>query len=110
MEVHLIDGTYELFRYFHALPSAEDREGREVAAVRGVVRAVLGMVTYGATHIGIATDHVIESFRTDSPLFEDVEALRWKGPTPCLDAMAAQLAGRGNPAVAARNLQPQAPE
>ena len=63
MEVHLIDGTYELFRYFHALPSAKDREGREVAAVRGVVQSVLGMVTYGATHIAIATDHVIESFR-----------------------------------------------
>jgi 5'-3' exonuclease len=63
MEVHLIDGTYELFRYFHALPSAKDGEGREVAAVRGVVQSVLGMVTSGATHIAIATDHVIESFR-----------------------------------------------
>jgi 5'-3' exonuclease len=63
MDVHLVDGTYELFRYYHALPSARDRQGREVAAVRGVVQSILGMVTYGATHVAIATDHVIESFR-----------------------------------------------
>jgi len=63
MQVHLIDGTYELFRYYHALPSARDRDGREVAAVRGVVGSLLGMMTAGATHIGVATDHVIESFR-----------------------------------------------
>lgn len=63
MEVHLVDGTYELFRYYYALPSAKDRQGREVAAVRGVVQSILGMVTYGATHIAVATDHVIESFR-----------------------------------------------
>lgn len=63
MEIHLVDGTYELFRYYHALPSARDRDGREVAAVRGVVGSLLGMMTAGATHIGVATDHVIESFR-----------------------------------------------
>jgi 5'-3' exonuclease len=63
VEVHLIDGTYELFRYFHAVPSARDRDGREVGAVRGVVGSLLGMMTAGATHIGVATDHVIESFR-----------------------------------------------
>jgi 5'-3' exonuclease len=63
MEVHLIDGTYELFRYFYALPSARDREGREVGAVRGVVGSVLGLINRGATHVGVATDHVIESFR-----------------------------------------------
>ena len=63
MEVHLIDGTYELFRHYYALPSAKDPEGREVAAVRGVVTSVLGMITAGATHVGVATDHVIESFR-----------------------------------------------
>jgi 5'-3' exonuclease len=61
--VHLIDGTYELFRHYHALPSALDADGREVAAVRGVLRSVLGMITHGATHLGVATDHVIESFR-----------------------------------------------
>ena len=63
MEVHLIDGTYELFRHYYALPSAKDPDGREVAAVRGVVTSVLGMITAGATHVGVATDHVIESFR-----------------------------------------------
>src|SRR5919198_130479 len=63
LEVHLIDGTYELFRHYYALPSARDVEGREVAAVRGVLTSVLGMITAGATHIAVATDHVIESFR-----------------------------------------------
>ena len=64
-EVHLIDGTYELFRHFYALPSVRDADGREVGAVRGVVASVLGMINAGATHIGVATDHVIESFRND---------------------------------------------
>ena len=63
MIVHLIDGTYELFRHYFARPSERDADGREVAAVRGVVASMFGMVTDGATHIGIATDHVIESFR-----------------------------------------------
>jgi 5'-3' exonuclease len=63
MEVHLIDGTYELFRHFYAIPSAKDSEGREVAAVRGVLGSLLGMMQAGTTYIGVATDHVIESFR-----------------------------------------------
>jgi 5'-3' exonuclease len=63
LDVHLIDGTYELFRHYHALPSARDQDGREVAAVRGVLASVLGMIKGGATHIAVATDHVIESFR-----------------------------------------------
>ena len=63
MDVHLVDGTYELFRHFYALPPAQDAEGREVAAVRGVVASVLGMIGGGATHVAVATDHVIESFR-----------------------------------------------
>ncbi len=63
MEVHLIDGTYELFRHFYALPSAKDSEGQEVAAVRGVLGSLLGMMQAGVTYIGVATDHVIESFR-----------------------------------------------
>jgi 5'-3' exonuclease len=65
VNVHLIDGTYELFRHYHALPSAKDAQGMEVAAVRGVVTSILNMVTEGATHVGVATDHVIESFRND---------------------------------------------
>jgi 5'-3' exonuclease len=63
VDVYLIDGTYELFRHFHALPSARDRDGREVAAVRGVLGSLLGMMTVHGTYIGVATDHVIESFR-----------------------------------------------
>jgi 5'-3' exonuclease len=63
LDVHLIDGTYELFRYYYAVPSARDQDGCEVGAVRGVLRSVLGMIRGGATHIAIATDHVIESFR-----------------------------------------------
>jgi 5'-3' exonuclease len=63
VQVHLVDGTYELFRHFYALPSARDSQGREIAAVRGVVTSVLGMISGGATHIAVATDHVIESFR-----------------------------------------------
>jgi 5'-3' exonuclease len=65
MDVHLVDGTYELFRHFFALPQAADVNGREVGAVRGVLASVLSMVEAGATHIGVATDHVVESFRND---------------------------------------------
>ena len=63
MNVYLVDGTYELFRHYYALPSAKDADGYEVAAVRGVLASVLGMIRNGATHIAVATDHVIESFR-----------------------------------------------
>ena len=63
LDVHLVDGTYELFRHYYAVPSARDRTGREVGAVRGVLSSILGMINAGATHVGVATDHVIESFR-----------------------------------------------
>jgi 5'-3' exonuclease len=63
VDVYLVDGTYELFRHYYALPSARDRDGREVAAVRGVLASVQGMIKDGATHLAVATDHVIESFR-----------------------------------------------
>src|SRR5579862_8759172 len=65
MDVHLIDGTYELFRHFFAVPTAADMNGQEIGAVRGVLHSVLSMIERGATHIGVATDHVIESFRND---------------------------------------------
>jgi 5'-3' exonuclease len=65
LDIYLVDGTYELFRHYYALPSARDRDGREVAAVRGVLASVLGMIKGGTTHIAVATDHVIESFRND---------------------------------------------
>jgi len=63
LDLYLVDGTYELFRHYYALPSARDENGREVAAVRGVLRSLLGMIKGGSTHIAVATDHVIESFR-----------------------------------------------
>jgi len=63
LDVHLIDGTYELFRHYYALPSARDQDGREIAAVRGTLASMLGMIKGGATHVAVATDHVIESFR-----------------------------------------------
>lgn len=65
MRVHLVDGTYELFRYHFALPSHVTGDGREVAATRGVVGSCLSLLEDGATHVGVATDHVIESFRND---------------------------------------------
>jgi 5'-3' exonuclease len=65
VEVYVIDGTYELFRHFFAVPSAKDEKGREVGAVRGVVNSIRGMLDRGVTHIGVATDHVIESFRNE---------------------------------------------
>src|ERR671936_738772 len=62
--VHLVDGTYELFRYFLSPAAAFDRSAPEaLRAVRGVVGSILGMLEDGATHVGVATDHVIESFR-----------------------------------------------
>src|ERR1700730_17477037 len=65
MDVHLIDGTYELFRHFFAVPAAADVNGEEIGAVRGVLGSVLSMIEGGATHIGVATDHVVESFRNE---------------------------------------------
>ena len=65
MQVHLVDGTYELFRHFYAVPSARDDAGREIGAVKGVLASIRAMARGGATHIGVATDHVIESFRNN---------------------------------------------
>jgi len=65
MDVHLIDGTYELFRHFFAVPASADVNGQEVGAVRGVLASVVSMIEQGATHLGVATDHVVESFRND---------------------------------------------
>ena len=65
MNVHLIDGTYELFRHFYGAPPVTDAFGRPIGAVRGVVASVLVMLEEAATHVGVATDHVIESFRND---------------------------------------------
>jgi 5'-3' exonuclease len=63
--VHLVDGTYELFRHYFAVPGRLDSEGQEVGAVIGVMESMLRMLEEGATHLGVATDHVIESFRNE---------------------------------------------
>jgi 5'-3' exonuclease len=65
MDVYLVDGTYELFRHFFAVPSTKDANGQEIGAVRGVLTSVLSMIEKGTTHLGVATDHVVESFRND---------------------------------------------
>jgi 5'-3' exonuclease len=65
IRVHLVDGTYELFRHFFGQPPRSGADGTEIGAVRGVLSTVLSMLADGATHVGVATDHVIESFRND---------------------------------------------
>ncbi len=65
MNVHLVDGTYELFRHHFAVPTHLDPDGIDVAATRGVVGSLLMMLEDGATHVAVATDHVVESFRND---------------------------------------------
>ena len=65
MIVHLIDGTYELFRHFYGLRRFSKGQDRPYGAVLGVLNTVLEMIEQGATHVGVATDHIIESFRND---------------------------------------------
>ncbi len=65
MDTYLVDGTYELFRHFYAIPPQTNDNGEEVAATRGVLNSIAGMLESGITHIGVATDHVIESFRNN---------------------------------------------
>jgi 5'-3' exonuclease len=65
MNVHLVDGTYELFRHFFAVPPGANAAGVEIGAVRGVLASVMSLIESGATHVGVATDHVVESFRNN---------------------------------------------
>jgi len=93
MKVHLVDGTYELFRHFYALPAATGRDGNEVGALTGVLGSVLTMFQDGATHLGVATDHVIESFRnTLWPGYktgEGIDPALWSQFHPLEDALEA---------------------
>jgi 5'-3' exonuclease len=93
MEVHLIDGTYELFRHFYALPSRLDEDGREVAALVGVLGSVMSMIREGATHLGVATDHVVESFRNELyggyKTGEGIDPDLWRQFHPLEDALRA---------------------
>ena len=65
VKVHLVDGTYELFRHHYGVPAGGREESDTAAATRGVLWSVLSLLEDGATHVGVATDHVIESFRND---------------------------------------------
>lgn len=65
MDVHLVDGTYELFRHFYGAPRRAGESGAERGAVRSVLASLLAMLERGATHVAVATDHVVESFRND---------------------------------------------
>ena len=65
MRVFLVDGTYELFRHYYGVPPHRTAEGAEVGATRGVLESMLRLLEHGVTHLGVATDHVIESFRND---------------------------------------------
>ena len=93
MHVHLVDGTYELFRHFYGAPPLADASGRERGAVVGVVRTLLVMLEEGATHIGVATDHIIESFRNDLyagyKTGDGIDPRLWEQFTPLEDAVAA---------------------
>ena len=93
MKVHLVDGTYELFRHFYGAPPHRNAAGQEVAAVRGVVSSVLQLLGEGATHVGVATDHVIESFRNELwPGYktgEEIDPELWSQAWPLEESLAA---------------------
>ena len=63
MDIYLVDGTYELFRHFFVVPKSADSKGQEIGATRAVLGSVLNMMERGTRYVGVATDHVIESFR-----------------------------------------------
>ena len=92
MIVHLLDGTYELFRHFYGLRRFNDGKDAPFGAVGGVLRTVLQMVETGATHIGVATDHVVESFRNDLwPTYktgDGIEPALWAQFHPLEEALA----------------------
>jgi 5'-3' exonuclease len=93
MKIHLIDGTYELFRHYFALPSRLDADGEEVGAIVGVVSSVVTMLRDGATHVGVATDHTVESFRNQMydgyKTGEGIEPDLWRQFHPLEDALRA---------------------
>jgi len=92
MIVHLLDGTYELFRHFYGLRRFNQGKDAPFGAVTGVLGTVLQMIETGSTHIGVATDHVIESFRNqlwaDYKTGEGIEPALWKQFQPLEDALA----------------------
>src|SRR3982074_2936675 len=93
MIVHVVDGTYELFRHFYGLRRFSKGEDRPFGAVIGVLQTLLQMIEQGATHVGVATDHVIESFRNglwaDYKTGEGIEPALLAQFHPLEDALAA---------------------
>ena len=93
MNVHLVDGTYELFRHYYGAPRSQSVDGMEVGAIRGVLGSMLGMLGDGTTHIAVATDHVIESFRNSLwrgyKTGEGIEPELWAQFHPLEDALEA---------------------
>jgi 5'-3' exonuclease len=93
MNVHLVDGTYELFRHYYALPSRLDANGDEVGGLVGVLNSIVSMLRDGATHIGVATDHVVESFRNQMyegyKTGEGIDPALWRQFHPLEDALRA---------------------
>ena len=93
MIVHLIDGTYELFRHFYGQRSWNKGKDKPFGAVAGVLHSVLEMIETGATHVGVATDHVIESFRNelwpDYKTGEGIDPVLWAQFLPLEDALKA---------------------
>jgi 5'-3' exonuclease len=93
MRVHLVDGTYELFRYFFAVPSHVTASGQETGAIRGVMGSMLDLLEDGATHVAVATDHVIRSFRNDLYASyksgEGIDPVLWGQAHPLEDALEA---------------------
>ncbi|MCI0452463.1 MAG: flap endonuclease [Candidatus Latescibacteria bacterium] len=93
MNVHLVDGTYELFRHYYAVPSRLDAKGEEVGGLVGVVISIVSMLREGATHVGVATDHVVESFRNEMyagyKTGEGIEPALWRQFHPLEDALRA---------------------
>src|SRR3954468_24909025 len=93
MLIHLIDGTYELFRHFYGLRRFNKGNDKPFGAVLGVLNTVLETIEGGATHIGVATDHIIESFRNelwaDYKTGEGIERALWAQFHPLEEALAA---------------------
>ena len=93
MIIHLIDGTYELFRHFYGLRSFNKGKDKPFGAVVGVLNGILEMIEQGATHLGVATDHVIESFRnnlwTGYKTGDGIDPVLWKQFHPLEEALAA---------------------
>src|SRR5262249_17314562 len=91
MIIHLIDGTYELFRHFYGLRRFNKGKDKRYGALVGVMHGVLKMIEDGATHIGVATDHVIESFRnelwSEYKTGEGIEPVLWAQFHPLEEAL-----------------------